>query len=278
MLVKIRIKSGKQACPSEARRITEHRLQDKRSRPAPGDEAVGAAIAALETQRRSGYAAKMIEDIPLADLRPRLVGAMLPNVPFDGWTALARDAAADSEGIDRDIAAMALPDAAAMVDAFTARADAMMTEVMTGAIAAAGPGGMKIRDRIRLALRTRLEQADEDREAVRRALTLLANPAHAGLAARTLWRTTDAMWRAAGDTATDFNYYSKRAILGSVYSATLLYWLDDDSDGHGATWGFIDRRIDGIMAFEKTKARVTNSFKDWPNPARFLGRLRYPAV
>jgi ubiquinone biosynthesis protein COQ9 len=216
----------------------------------------------------------MAEDIPLAELRPRLIAAMLPNVPFDGWTPLARDAAADAEGVDRDIAAMALPDAAAMADAFTARADAMMAEAML----AAGAAQMKVRDRIKLALHTRLEQAGEDREAVRSALAVMLLPANAGLAARTLWRTADAMWRAAGDTATDFNHYSKRAILGSVYSATLLYWLDDDSEGHAATWAFIDRRIDGIMKFEKAKARVTGALAKLPDPARFLGRLRYPAV
>ena len=209
-------------------------------------------------------------DIPLADLRPRLVDAMLPNVPFDGWTAVARDAAADAAGIDRDIAARALPDAASMGDAYTARADAMMAEAMAAA------GDMKVRDRIRMALRSRLESADP--EAVRRALTVLAQPQNAALSMRTLWRTADAMWRAAGDTATDFNHYSKRAILGGVYSACLLYWLDDNSEGHAATWAFIDRRIDGVMRFEKTKAKLTGMIGKLPDPARFLGRLRYPAV
>ena len=214
----------------------------------------------------------MIKDVPLADLRPRLVAAMLPDVPFDGWTAMARDAAADAQGIDRDIAAMALPDAAAMVDAYVVHADTMMVAAMGDV------SGLKVRDRIRLALRSRLEAANPDREAVRRALAVLAQPRHAGLAARSLWRTADTMWRAAGDTATDFNHYSKRAILGAVYSASLLYWLDDDSEDHEATWEFIDRRIDGIMNFEKTKASARQALAWVPNPARFLGRLRYPAV
>jgi ubiquinone biosynthesis protein COQ9 len=242
--------------------------------PQPPEAHLLAASMALEMAPVRAYVCGMIEDIPLADLRPRLIAAMLPNVPFDGWSALARDTAADAEGIDRDIAAMALPDAAAMADAFTARADAMMVDAMV----AAGAVTMKVRDRIKLALRTRLEQAGDDREAVRAALIVMLSPANAGLAARTLWRTADAMWRAAGDTATDFNHYSKRAILGSVYSAALLYWLDDDSEGHQATWDFIDRRIDGIMQFEKTKARVKGAFAKLPDPARFLGRLRYPAV
>ena len=216
----------------------------------------------------------MIDDVPLADLRPRLVVAMLPNVPFDGWGAAARDAAADSLGLDRDIAAMALPDAASMTDAYTARADV----IMTAAMQAAGVGTMKIRDRIRLALHTRLEHAEADREAVRRALTVMTLPQNAALGLRTLWRTADAMWRAAGDTATDFNHYSKRIILGSVYSASLLYWLDDDSEGRADTWAFIDRRIDSVMRFEKSKAKLTKALEFFPDPARFLGRLRYPAV
>jgi ubiquinone biosynthesis protein COQ9 len=149
---------------------------------------------------------------------------------------------------------------------------------MTEAMVAAAANTMKVRDRIRLALRSRFEAAADDREAVRRALAVLAVPQNAAHAARTLWRTADTMWRAAGDTATDFNHYSKRAILGSVYSASLLYWLDDDSDGHAATWAFIDRRIDGIMKFEKSKASAIKALAWVPNPARFLGRLRYPAV
>ena len=216
----------------------------------------------------------MTNDIPLADLRPRLVAAMLPNVSFDGWCATARDLAADECATDRDIAAMALPDPAAMVDAYITRADAMMTDAMI----AAGVDKMKIRDRIKLALHTRLEQAADDREAVRRALAVLATPSNAPHATRTLWNTADAMWRAAGDTATDFNHYSKRLILGAVYSASLLYWLDDDSDGHADTWAFIDRRIDNVMQFEKSKAKALEAFSWVPNPARFLGRLRYPVV
>ncbi len=215
-----------------------------------------------------------MEDSPLAELRPRLIAAMLPSVPFDGWSATARDTGADAAGIDRDIAAMALPDAAAMADAYTARADAEMTEAMAGA----GAATMKVRERIRLAVTSRLQAAEGDKEAVRRCLAIMALPQNAAMGLKTLWRTADAMWRAAGDTATDYNHYTKRTILGAVYSATLLYWLDDDSEGNAATWAFLDRRIDGIMRFEKAKGRVLGAFDNLPDPARFLGRLRYPAV
>lgn len=211
-------------------------------------------------------------DIPLAELRPRLIEAMLVHVPFDGWSATARTAGAQDAGIDPDIAALALPDAASMADAYTLRADALMAEALENA----GIAQMKVRDRIRLALTTRLEQAADNKEAVRRALAVMSTPKNAPMALSTLWRTADAMWRAAGDTATDFNHYSKRMILGSVYSAVLLYWLEDDSEDMADTRAFIDRRLKDVMRIEKTKASVREALEKFPDPVRFLGRLRYP--
>lgn len=207
----------------------------------------------------------MMTDETLDELRPRLVAAMIPHVAFDGWTQAAVRAGAAEAGIDPDVAAIAFRGGSAeMAQAYTALADARM-------LAAAGDlSALKIRERIRRLVATRLEQAAEERETVRRTLAVLA--LHPALAARTLWRTADAMWHAAGDTATDYNHYTKRAILGAVYSATLLVWLDD-ADGWPA---FLERRIDGIMRFEKAKARLTGLHL--PSPARFLGRLRYPAI
>ncbi|WP_419816507.1 COQ9 family protein [Glacieibacterium sp.] len=212
-------------------------------------------------------------DQTLDELRPQLIAAMLPHVAFDGWSEAALLAGARAAGIDEDVAKVAFPDGAtAMVEAYIARADARLVE----SLAAQDILSMKVRERIRRAVATRLEQASGEREAVRRALAVLAMPQNLPLAARTLWRTADTMWRAAGDTATDYNHYTKRAILGAVYSATLLVWLDDTSEGHAETLAFLDRRIDGIMRFEKTKAKLTGIHL--PSPARFLGRLRYPAI
>lgn len=223
-----------------------------------------------EAGRQTGKAMAMAEDIPLAELAPRLVAAMLPHVPFDGWSATALAAAARDTGTDPDIAALAVPDTATMLSLWVAGANAQLADAM------AATHNMKVRDRIRTALITRLEQGD--REVTRRALALLAQPQHAALSARLLWQAADAMWRAAGDTATDYNHYTKRAILSAIYSATLLHWTQDDSADFAATRAFIDRRIDGVMRFEKAKARVTGLSARLPNPARILGRLRYPAV
>lgn len=212
----------------------------------------------------------MTQDVPLAELAPQLVAAMLPHVPFDGWSAAALAAAARDLDVDADIAALALPDVEAMLTQWTALANARMAEAMASA------HNLKVRDRIRMALVTRLEQGD--REVTRRALSLLAQPQHAALAGRLAWQAADAMWRAAGDTATDYNHYTKRTILAGIYSAVVLHWTQDDSEDFAATRAFIDRRIDGVMRFEKAKAKLTGALGKLPDPARILGRLRYPVV
>ena len=101
-------------------------------------------------------------------------------------------------------------------------------------------------------------------------------PQNLAAAARLAWRSADVMWRAAGDTATDYNHYTKRAILAGVYGATVQVFLDDESDGFAETRAFLARRIEGIMRFEKTKAGVLARFEHRPSLSRFIGRLRYP--
>ena len=111
---------------------------------------------------------------------------------------------------------------------------------------------------------------------MRRALAILAMPHNVPLALKTGWRSADRMWRLAGDTSTDYNHYSKRAILSGVYAATLLAWLDDDSEGWTETAAFLDRRLAGVGRFEKFKAQWTGNDLERPSLARFVGRLRYP--
>jgi ubiquinone biosynthesis protein COQ9 len=133
---------------------------------------------------------------------------------------------------------------------------------------------LKIRERIRTLVWTRIEIMAEAREAVRRALAILAMPQNAALGLRIGWRTADRMWHLAGDTSTDFNHYTKRMTLSALYGSTLLAWLDDDSEGWSATAAFLDRRIDNVMSFEKWKAQWRTS--EHFSLSRFLGRLRYP--
>jgi ubiquinone biosynthesis protein COQ9 len=135
--------------------------------------------------------------------------------------------------------------------------------------------GMKIREKIRSLVWKRLEIMAPAREAVRRGVAILAMPQNLPLGLRIGWRTADLMWRIAGDTSTDFNHYTKRMMLGAVYTSTLLAWLDDGSEGWSETAGFLDRRIDDVMQIEKWKAEWRGSDQHL-SVSRFLGRLRYP--
>src|SRR5206468_8257940 len=134
---------------------------------------------------------------------------------------------------------------------------------------------MMIREKIGALGWRRLEIMGPAREAVRRALAILAMPQNLPLALRISWRSADLMWRIAGDTSTDFNHYTKRMTLGAVYGSTLLVWLDDESDQWTETAAFLGRRIDDVMRFEKFKADWRGS-SEHLSLSRFLGRLRYP--
>ena len=123
------------------------------------------------------------------------------------------------------------------------------------------------------------EEAVEDKEAVRRGTTLFALPTHAGDGAKLIWGTVDAIWSALGDTSEDVNWYTKRATLGTVYSATVLYWLGDNEPDNAATWEFLDRRIDNVMQIEKLKAQVKDSptlSKLMAGPNWLLGQIKAP--
>jgi ubiquinone biosynthesis protein COQ9 len=214
----------------------------------------------------------MEQPSPLAALRERLALVTGENAVFDGWGKAAVDTAADSLGIDRDLARLAMPKTAAgLIETYIHGVDRALEEQLP-------PGkldALKIREKIRTLVWSRLEIMGPAREAVRRALSILAMPQNVPLGAKVGWQSADLMWRMAGDTSTDFNHYTKRMTLGAVYGSTLLVWLDDQSEGWSETAAFLDRRIDDVMRFEKWKAgwRGQERF----SVSRFLGRLRYPA-
>lgn len=203
--------------------------------------------------------------------RAALIEAMLPDVPFDGWTQAALEGAARRAGIDETELASLFPGGPRdMVAAFSRWAD----HRMLAALAENGLDGMKVRDRVALAVRMRLFLLEPHREAVRRALALLALPQNLALGLRLLYDTVDAIWYAAGDTATDFNFYTKRGLLAGVLAATTLYWLDDRSPGSKETEAFLDRRLADVMALPKIGARLRQSAEWLPNPFRLMRVMR----
>src|SRR5437763_8396747 len=209
---------------------------------------------------------------PLEQLRRELALAVGENAVFDGWTTKAIDSAAGQLGLDPVQARLAMPKSqTGMIDVYIQEVDRALEAWFTPQRLK----GKKIREKIRSLVWHRLEIMGPAREAVRRALAILAMPQNLPLGLRIGWRTADVMWRIAGDTSTDFNHYTKRMTLGAVYSSTLLVWLDDQSESWAETAAFLDRRIEDIMRFEKFKAEWRGS-SDHLSLSRFLGRLRYP--
>ncbi len=185
----------------------------------------------------------------------RLLAAIKPHVPFDGWSPRAYRMAVTEAGVDRAAADAVCPRGAVdLAVAYHKSGDAEMVR----RIHAADMGQMRFRERITAAVRFRLE-AVEDKELVRRGTTLFALPMHGAEGARLVWGTADLIWDALGDTARDYNWYTKRATLAGVYSSTVLYWLGDDSDDHARTWAFLERRIADVMRIESVKAQMRDN-------------------
>ena len=216
-----------------------------------------------------------VEDLTLDELRLALAPGIAEAAVFDGWSNEALDMAADQLGADRDVARLAFKDdgAMGMICAWIETIDRQMAIDLPAEKLAE----MKIRERIRSLIQYRLDAVAGLEESLRRALAIMAMPQNAARALRTGWSSADVMWRLDGDTATDYNHYTKRAILASIYGATLAIFVDDESEGKAETRAFLGRRLDGVMKFEKAKAKWLNPERESFSMSRFLGRLRYPA-
>jgi len=191
--------------------------------------------------------------------RDAAIDAMLPNVPFDGWTVRSLRAGLASAGMQEDEATILFPGGAAdMIAVFCDLADRRMTEAAVGLTEA------KATARVRELIALRLEMNRPYKEAIRRAMAVLALPGNARTSAAIMARTVDAIWHAAGDRSANFSWYTKRALLTAVYGATVLFWLHDTSDDDAATRAFIERRLRGVGRLLRARGRASS----------LLGRLR----
>jgi len=216
----------------------------------------------------------MEEPQTLEALRRQLAPAIADAVAFDGWSEEAVAQAAAMAGIDNELAQFAFQGGAmAMIAAWIGHVD----ERMVATTPAESLANLPIRERIRRLVMARLDAVAGREEALTRALSIMAMPQNVVAATKLGWHSADAMWRLAGDTATDYNHYTKRAILGAIYAATLQVYARDKSENKAETRAFLDRRIDGIIRFEKTKAKVFRAPDDRFSVTRLMGRLRYPA-
>jgi len=216
----------------------------------------------------------LADDLTVDELRLALAPWIAQAAVFDGWSAEAVAGAAAQASVDPDVAAYAFPDGPMdLISAWIASVDAAMFAKFPPEFLADLP----VHKRVRQLLVFRLEAITGMEEALRRALAIMAMPQNAARSLKLGWESADAMWRLAGDTATDYNHYTKRATLGAVYAATLAVFVDDKSEGKAETLAFLDRRLAGIGRFEKFKTQILRPEVEHFSVARFLGRLRYPA-
>lgn len=210
-----------------------------------------------------------------SDVLGRLLDAAKAHVPFDGWSDATFRAAISDAGVDEAVALAACPrGAVGLALAYHEAGDAEMLKRLAGS----DLSDMRFRDKVTLAVRLRLE-AIEDKELVRRGMALFSLPHYAPEGVQAVWRTSDRIWTALGDNANDINWYTKRMTLSGVYSATVLFWIGDTSDGHENSWAFLGRRIDDVMQIEKIKAQLReNKLVDglMAGPLAFLGRIKPP--
>jgi len=188
--------------------------------------------------------------------RSKLLEAILPNVEFDGWSDEALQMAITDSGVDAGLAAQAAPRGAIDLAALFHRQG---NELMLKAHQSTDLSDLRYSEKVARMVRFRIEASEQNKEAVRRGMTLFALPQNMGEGGQLIWGTVDQIWNALGDTSTDANWYTKRGTLSAVYSSTILFWLGDDSEGHADTWAFLDRRIENVMQFEKAKARVKDT-------------------
>lgn len=207
----------------------------------------------------------------LTSRRDKILLASLHHVVFDGWTKAALQAGVQDAGFDADMALRAFP--GGLPDLAQHMAD-WADRRMLDELADLDLDAMRVRDRVAAGVKARLQVVPPYREAMRRLLAYLTLPQNAPMAARQTWRTVDEIWYAAGDDAADFNYYTKRSLLLPVYTTTVLYWLNDDSDGMAATWDYLDRRISDVLKVPALKARIQKALSSLPGPFAAFRRAR----
>jgi len=233
--------------------MTENAPKKPRKKAAPKAEIAGANSPPRDDQQ----------------MREAVLAAALPHAAFDGFTDSLLQKAGSEAGVGKaDLARLFENGALSLVEFFSTHTDAEMEKRLAGMDLKA----MKIRARIATAVKTRLAILKPHKEAARRAAAMLALPMHAALGAKLMYQTVDAMWRATGDTSTDFNFYTKRGILAGVYGSTAVRWFNDTSEDEKPTDDFLAARIENVMQFEKFKAKAKEAlsnfpaFADWAKP------------
>ncbi|MBK19382.1 MAG: COQ9 family protein [Rhodospirillaceae bacterium] len=197
--------------------------------------------------------------------------AILPHVAFDGWTDGALKSAAVDAGIDHVEIKRFFPGGVQEIAAYFCD---WTDRQMLAAMAEQDISNLRLRDRVAMAVRCRLEALAPYRETERRTIAFLSLPGNVPVGVKALYNTVDRIWYAVGDKSADFSFYTKRALLAAVVSTTTLYWLNDDSDERHESWEFLDRRIADVMKIPTLRGRIEKVASKLPDPFRILRATR----
>ena len=212
------------------------------------------------------------ENADFDEARAKILAHALKIAVFDGFTGDFIQKAAQSAGINKNLAHAALPGGVSDLLRFWTNAT---SAAMGDAAESEDFQSMKIREKVRALVLARIDHLRADKEAARRAAAFLALPHNAALGASLAWDASDAIWRAMKDPSTDFNFYSKRAILAGVWTSTLGRWFADETSDESETRDFLDARIGNVMEFEKAKSRLRDVGIDFKAPIEWLAKMRY---
>ena len=189
----------------------------------------------------------------MGDIRNKIMEHALPLVPFDGWSLRTLREAAKRAGFKESDVKRAFPGGAGeCVAYFLAGEDKALEEMFPPEKLA----GMRIPERIETLILAKLARWRPRREAIRRTVSFHSLPWNAVPALKALYNTVDHLWRLAGDTSTDFSFYTRRMTLAAVYSSTLLFWLNDVSEGAQETAQFLKRRLGDVAGFGRLKKKL----------------------
>jgi ubiquinone biosynthesis protein COQ9 len=192
------------------------------------------------------------------ELKDKIIKKALIHVPFDGWSQDVLERAAVEAGVDASNAWRLFPKG--VIEAIAYWSHSLDQEMLT---LLPSPDELKVREKVTRGVRTRLTLLAPYREAARKTARYLSLPQHIGQGSKMLYRTVNKIWYYAGDTSTDYNFYTKRGLLALVYSSTFLYWLKDDSEGFEKTWIFLDKRIEDALTIPVLPKKILKRVFPW---------------
>jgi len=187
------------------------------------------------------------------EIKDKILLTALDDVPFDGWTWDVVKQATVTSGFDAEMADAVFPD---KIEGVLGHFSEWSDRQMMIELEKINPDDLKIRDRVQKGVEARITVLSEHKESVRAASAYWMHPLRKKTAAKKVWKTADHIWNWAGDTAQDYNHYTKRFLLSGVITTTFLFWLNDKNEDNAKTFEFLERRIENVLVIGKLSSKL----------------------